>query len=137
MNNRPLRQSLTLFVVVTLVTACGGPEAPPAPPPPAVEYLAVEPQDVALRFEFVARTRAREDAAIMAQISGTVVERGFEEGQPVEEGDLLFRIDQRPYQAAFEAARADVARTTTALDTSDRACCSAWRTRRRSAESGR
>ena len=56
----------------------------------------------------------------MAQISGTIVERGFEEGQPVEEGDLLFRIDQRPYRAALEAAQADLSRTRTALDVAER-----------------
>lgn len=116
----PSRNSTTTWLCAALLCACGGSEAPPAPPPPAVEYQRIEPQQVALRFEFVARTRAREDAAIMAQVSGTVLERGFEEGQPVEEGDLLFRIDPRPYQAALDSARADLARANTSLDVAER-----------------
>jgi membrane fusion protein (multidrug efflux system) len=120
MNKYPIRRSLAFCFAAVLLGACDQAEQAPAPPPPAVEYLVVEPRAVALRFEFVARTRAREDAAIMAQISGTIVERGFEEGQPVDEGDLLFRIDQRPYRAALEAAQADLARARTALDVAER-----------------
>ena len=108
-----------LLPLTFLLAACGG-EAPPAPPPPAVEYRAVEPRAVATRFEFVARTRAREDAAIRAQISGTITERAFEEGQDVQEGRLLFRIDPRPYQAALNSARAELTRATTALDVAER-----------------
>ena len=108
-----------LLIVPILFAACSN-EAPPAPPPPAVEFRVAEPRAVATRFEFVARTRAREDAAIRAQVSGTITERNFEEGQVVREGDLLFRIDPRPYQAALNSARAEVTRATTALDVAER-----------------
>ena len=120
MQKAAVRRAVPLFTFIALLTSCSGPEAPPAPPPPAVEYRVVEPRAVAFRFEFVARTRAREDAAIRAQISGTILERNFEEGQTVEEGDLLFRIDPRPYQAALNSAQADVSRTTTALEVAER-----------------
>ncbi|MGI9220931.1 MAG: efflux RND transporter periplasmic adaptor subunit [Woeseiaceae bacterium] len=120
MNNHSIRSFVLACLLATVLTACGGSEPPPTPPPPAVEYLAVEPQEVALRFEFVARTRAREDATIMAQISGTIVERGFEEGQSVEEGDLLFQIDPRPYQAALDVAQAELSQASTALDVAER-----------------
>ena len=120
MNKNPMRSLFFCCLCTALLTACGGSEPPPAPPPPAVEYRVVEPQEVALRFEFVARTRAREDATIMAQISGTIVKRGFEEGQAVEEGDLLFQIDPRPYQAALDAAQANLSQASTALDVAER-----------------
>lgn len=61
-----------------------------------------------MEFEFVARTRAKEDAEVRAQVTGTIQERNFEEGQAVESGALLFRIDPRPYQAALQSARADL-----------------------------
>lgn len=77
-------------------------------------------QPVTAEFEFVARTRAKEDAEIRARITGTIVERNFAEGQEVEKGDLLFRIDPRPYQAALNAAKADLARTTSALKVAER-----------------
>ena len=114
------RRAVPFLSCIALLASCGGDDAPPAPPPPAVEFRAVEPRAVALRFEFVARTRAKEDTAIRAQISGTIIERNFDEGQAVAEGDLLFRIDPRPYQAALNSARAEVSRTSTALDVAER-----------------
>ena len=103
-----------------LVSACGGPQEPPPPPPPAVEYETISSRAVAPRFEFVARTRAREDVEIRAQISGTIVERPFSEGQEVEEGSVLFRIDPRPYQAALSSARAQVSQAEAALSVGER-----------------
>jgi RND family efflux transporter MFP subunit len=97
-------------VLALLLLGCGQSEAPPPSPPPAVEYREVSLQPVATVFEFVARTRAREDAQVRAQISGTVVERAFEEGQAVEEGQVLLRIDPRPYEAALASARATLQR---------------------------
>jgi membrane fusion protein (multidrug efflux system) len=103
-----------------LLIACGEAEAPPAAPPPAVEYQAVQLQPITTRFEFVARTRALEDAEIIAQVSGAVVERAFDEGQQVEKGALLYRIDPRPYQAALSSAQASLSQATTSLDVAER-----------------
>ncbi len=97
---------LTAAALATLLTACGQSEAPPEMPPPAVEYREVVLEPVSTVFEFVARTRAREDAQIRAQISGTIIERSFEEGQTVEKDHVLFRIDPRPYEAALASAQA-------------------------------
>jgi RND family efflux transporter MFP subunit len=105
---------------VLLISACGGPQEPPPPPPPAVEYETISSRAVAPKFEFVARTRAREDVEIRAQISGTIVERPFSEGQEVEEGSVLFRIDPRPYQAALSSARAQVSQAEAALSVGER-----------------
>jgi membrane fusion protein (multidrug efflux system) len=97
---------ITAAAIATLLTACGQSEAPPEMPPPAVEYREVVLEPVSTVFEFVARTRAREDAQIRAQISGTIVERSFEEGQMVEKDHVLFRIDPRPYEASLASAQA-------------------------------
>ena len=71
-------------------------------------------------FEFVARTRAREDAQIRARITGTILERNFEEGQVVQKGDLLFRIDPRPYESAVNSARARLAQAEAAVQVAER-----------------
>lgn len=97
---------VSVTALVGVLAACGEAEAPPEAPPPAVEIVALATEPVATEFEFVARTRAKEDAQIRAQITGTIQERNFEEGQAVEEGDLLFRIDPRPYEAALNSAQA-------------------------------
>ena len=75
---------------------------------------------VSAEFEFVARTRATEDTDIRARITGTIIERDFAEGQAVEEDALLFKIDPRPYQAALNAARAELTQAQAALDIAQR-----------------
>ncbi|MEE4174084.1 MAG: efflux RND transporter periplasmic adaptor subunit [Xanthomonadales bacterium] len=108
-DRRPSRLA-TLAGFTLLLTACGDSAPLPEAPPPAVEYQEVATRPVATILEFVGRTRAREDAQVTAQISGTVTERTFEEGQLVEKDQVLFRIDPRPYQATLASAEATLHR---------------------------
>jgi membrane fusion protein (multidrug efflux system) len=96
----------SIALLAGFLAACDGAEEPPQAPPPAVEYQEVTTRPVATILEFVGRTRAREDAQVQAQISGTITERTFEEGQLVEMDQVLFRIDPRPYQASLASAEA-------------------------------
>ncbi len=117
----PTTAHRTIGAIISLgLASCGGPEAPPAPPPPAVEYEVVGTQAIAMSFEFVARTRAQEDTDIQARITGNIIERNFDEGQMVEEGSLLYRIDPRSYQAALASARAEVSRADSAVNVAER-----------------
>lgn len=104
-----------LLVSLLILSACGQESAQQEAPPPAVETREVKLEPVATELEFVARTRAREDAQVQAQINGTVMERAFEEGQVVNQGDVLFRIDPRPYEAALASAQAVLHRAETEL----------------------
>ena len=110
----------TLLFAAFLISGCGEDAAPPQAPPPAVETREVSLEPVVMDFEFVARTRAREDTQVQAQISGTIIERSFEEGMAVEEGDLLFKIDPRPYESALASATAVLHRAETELDVATR-----------------
>jgi membrane fusion protein (multidrug efflux system) len=116
---RPAIFALSALTYICLV-ACGDQVETPQAPPPAVEVQEVFMEPVATEFEFVARTRAREDADIRARITGTIVERNFSEGQFVEKDALLFRIDPRPYASALKSAEADLARATSAVQVAER-----------------
>jgi len=115
-----LARLLMLPTSLALLAACGESAAPPAAPPPAVQVVELAAQPVATVFEFVARTRAREDTAVRARITGTILERNFEEGQQVEKDALLFRIDDRPYQAALNAAQATLEQARSAVSVAER-----------------
>jgi len=119
---RVSRPFIVAFFFISLLSlpGCGKKAEQPPPPPPAVEVQQVFMQPVATEFEFVARTRAREDAEIRARITGTIVERNFSEGQKVDKDALLFRIDPRPYQTALNAAQAELARASSALSVAER-----------------
>ncbi len=59
--------------------------------------------------EFTARIDAVKSVEIRARVSGYLEKVNFSEGQMVKEGDLLFIIDPRPYEASVAAAKARVA----------------------------
>ncbi len=109
-----------LAATAIVLSACSEEPAAPQAPPPAVQTVTLSSEQVATVFEYVARTRAKEDAQIRARISGTIIERNFEEGQAVAEDDLLFRIDPRPYQATLDSARATLSRTEAAMNVAER-----------------
>jgi RND family efflux transporter MFP subunit len=119
MLSRLIRNSVALFVPLVLL-ACGESPEPVQAPPPAVEYVLLEPEPVASTFEFVARTRATEDTGIRARITGTILERNFEEGQKVEANQVLFRIDPRPYETALASAKAQLSQAEAAVKVSAR-----------------
>jgi membrane fusion protein (multidrug efflux system) len=83
-------------------------QAPPAAPP-AVGIVTVAAKDVSRAYEFIGRVQAVEKVELRARIEGFLVERHFTEGQTVAEGDLLFTIEQPPFQAKVDQARADLA----------------------------
>jgi len=117
--NRAMSKLFSLGLPLALL-ACGQAEPPSAAPPPAVEYVMLEPEPIASTFEFVARTRAKEDTAVRARITGTILERNFEEGQAVDADQILFRIDPSPYQAALASAKAQLSQAQAAVTVSAR-----------------
>ena len=109
---------LGALLVVGLVGGCSEPAAAPAGPPKPVEVGVVEvaPSPVTLRRELPGRTSAFRVAEVRARVDGIVLERLFEEGSDVKKGQLLFRIDAQPYQAALDSAEASLARAEAAID---------------------
>lgn len=59
--------------------------------------------------EYTGRFEAIDSVEIRARVSGYLTEIAFEDGARVEKGDLLFRVDPRPFEAALDRAKADLA----------------------------
>lgn len=68
----------------------------------------VEPSDRVISTVYSATVRGRQDIDIYPQVSGFITKLCVEEGQAVHRGQLLFVIDQVPYQAALQTAEANV-----------------------------
>ena len=66
--------------------------------------------------EFVGRFDAVDEVAVRSRVNGYLDEVHFKDGAVVNKGDLLFTIDRRPYQAAFDAAKSRVAVAESLLD---------------------
>ncbi len=78
----------------------------PAGPPPEVVVRTVKPETVPVVYEFVGQTAASKVVEIRARVQGFIKERDFEEGKPVQEGQVLYKIDPRVFEADVEVAKA-------------------------------
>ncbi len=81
--------------------------APSGPLP--VSVLVVQPRDVPMENRFLAQAEASQLVPIRARVSGYLLERSFTEGQQVEQGQMLFRIDPEPFEVALAQADAQLA----------------------------
>lgn len=101
----------TWLLAALLLAGCdahGEPQAA-APPPPEVDVATVAAEPITLTETFTGRIEAPETVALRPRVSGYVDEIAFTEGQLVKAGDLLLRIDPRPYAARVDAAKAALA----------------------------
>ncbi|MBS3651714.1 efflux RND transporter periplasmic adaptor subunit [Pseudaminobacter sp. 19-2017] len=109
----PARLASTL-TLLSLVVACsesqGNTPPPPAPPPPLVSVVEVKPEQLAVTNELPGRVAPTRIAEVRPRISGIVVERVFEQGSFVEQGDVLYRIDPEPFRVQVDAAQATLMR---------------------------
>ncbi|NIA69212.1 efflux RND transporter periplasmic adaptor subunit [Pelagibius litoralis] len=77
-----------------------------APPPPAVTIAKPLVKQIVEDDEFVGRFEAVDEVQVSARVGGYLDEIHFDDGAIVEQGQLLFTIDQRPFQAAVKRAEA-------------------------------
>ncbi len=112
-----VRGSIVLLLAAAFIGGCDArSEAQqPVSPPPEVDVARVQPESVTVTETFTGRVEAPETVELRPRVSGYIDEVAFEEGEMVEAGDLLFRIDPRPYQARVKAARAELAQARSQL----------------------
>jgi len=101
-----------------LALACSRAEAPPAPPPVPVRVATAERRPVAIEQDAIGTVTPVAQVEIKAQVEGPVAEIQVADGQQVAAGDLLFTIDPAPFAAALEQARAELARSRAAAESS-------------------
>ncbi len=114
-NNRYL---WTLLFTVSLLSACDQQSSQQSMdmPPPAVTVATPLVKDVTDWDEFTGRIYAVESVEVRPRVSGYLQSVNFVEGHIVKQGDLLYVIDPRPYQAILDQAHATVTRAKASVD---------------------
>ncbi len=108
----PLRITLTAAVLAVLggvLAGCGQGPQQAAPPPPTVTVAKPIKRTIVDQDEYVGRFVAVDFVEVRARVSGYLDKIHFQDGQIVKQGDLLFTIDQRPFQNTLAQARANLA----------------------------
>lgn len=85
-------------------------------PPPAVKALALKQQPLDVLDEYIAAVEPVQQVQVRSEVPGYLDAVHFAEGAYVQEGDLLFTIDQSQYQATVELRAAELARAQAELD---------------------
>lgn len=101
---RPIMERLSL-------TTAQKKAAPTQPPPmiPEVEVITVEPKkEVPFPIVYAGRIAGFREVEVRAQVGGILLKREFDEGARVKKGQVLFRIDPAPFQAALDRAEAQL-----------------------------
>src|SRR2546425_413623 len=99
-----------LAAVVGVAASCSsGSTAAKAPPPPEVLIAQVEQRDVPIYNEWLGTLDGMINADIKAQVTGYLERQDYTEGSFVKKGQLLFQIDPRPFQAALDQVRGQLA----------------------------
>ncbi len=113
---RGVPRAVLLGAAVLIACAgCGGKTARPARPQ-EVEVAPVVRQDVRIYGEWVATLDGYVNAQIQPQVTGYLIKQDYREGSLVHKNQVLFEIDPRPFQAALDMAKAQLAQAEAQLE---------------------
>ena len=109
---------ILIFMSALLFTGCGSEEAEEVAPenyPTRVKAVKVLTADAPFTLSYSGQVVDRDQMAVQSKVSGSVVEKYVSGGQDVVQGQALFKIDDRQYNAAVLQAEANLAKSQTAL----------------------
>ena len=105
-----MRLLMAVCLLFPLLAGCDEKKQAAAPPAnPAVGVRPAAMKGVSQSFEFVGHIKATDKVDVRARIEGFLEKVAFHEGQDVKAGDLLYQLEQPPFQAQVNTAKANVA----------------------------
>jgi membrane fusion protein, multidrug efflux system len=99
----------TVLICTLLVVGCKK-EKTSVAPIQAIEVTAVkvEPREVPITFEWLAQTESSRQVDIRARVEGILEKRVYKEGAIVQEGQVMFEMERKPFEARLDAAKANL-----------------------------
>ena len=113
MNRIPFKPRTSALVCVLagilLAVGCKKPETSVATTQ-TIEVTAakVEPRDVPITFEYLAQTESSRQVEIRARVAGILEKRVYKEGAVVQEGQVMFEMERKPFEAKLDGAKAEL-----------------------------
>ncbi|MEM5401035.1 efflux RND transporter periplasmic adaptor subunit [Paraburkholderia unamae] len=106
---RDRRPLIFVVIALTLFAGCKKASGPPALGAPEVTVMTVTAQDTPVQLEFTAQTQSSREVEIRARVDGFLDRRTYSEGDKVKAGQTMFLMDPKPFQAALQTARGELA----------------------------
>jgi membrane fusion protein (multidrug efflux system) len=108
MSKMPMLRAAMAVAAGAVAAACSDKAAPPQRPVPEVSVTTIAPQTIPHVMTFVAQTESSRQVDIVARVSGYLDRIAYREGELVKEGQLLFRLDDKPFRAQLDGARGEL-----------------------------
>ena len=99
---------LPMIVIGVFLVGCNEPDGA-TQPIPEVSVMMAEPRDIPVYTEFVGKTMSSRHIEIRSRVEGFLEKRLYEEGAMVQEGQVMFQMDRKPFEAQLNAAKAELA----------------------------
>lgn len=112
----PFSRKLRLPAAIAILLICAAPMLPAQDAAPAVTVAKPVVRDIVEDDEFVGRFEAVDEVSVRSRVGGYLDKVHFRDGALVEKGELLFTIDQRPFQTALDQAKSQLTVATTLHD---------------------
>jgi membrane fusion protein (multidrug efflux system) len=95
-------------LLVALSAGCSKEKPTEQRPAPQVSVLTVAPGTIPYVQTFVAQTESSRQVEIVARVSGFLDKIAYQEGELVKDGQLLFQLDPKPFEAQLDAAKGEL-----------------------------
>ena len=111
-----------LFLAIIILIpnfSCEKPETDRSKPnkqPVKVSVVTVKPQNIPFTIKYLAQVKSSRQVSIQARVSGFLEKRVYTEGSLVHEGDVLFMMDQKPFQVQLDQAEASLSKQQASFD---------------------
>jgi membrane fusion protein (multidrug efflux system) len=99
----------SICALVLVFSGCKKEASAPQLVAPEVTFITVTAKDTPVTFEFVAQTQSSREVEIRARVEGFLDKRLYTEGSLVHTGQVLFQMDKRPFEAALQTAKGQLA----------------------------
>jgi len=106
--NRARPRAVAALCAFALLCACSKPEAEKQRPAPQVKVMTVAPATIPYNVSFVAQTESSRQVDVVARVSGFLDRIAYQEGDMVQESQVMFQLDQKPFQAQVDAAKGEL-----------------------------
>lgn len=112
-----MKHTLILLTLAACICGCDSKKNPkPTPPPASVTDYVVEAKSIPVVWDFLGFAESSHLVEIRARVEGYLDTIAYQEGGLVHQGDLLFQLDPKQYEAQVEQARGEVARQIALLE---------------------
>ena len=112
LNPSHVANACLVFLLLAILPGCKSePVSKPVPKPPQVSVTEVTQATVPIIYPFSGTVQAVKYVDIIPRVTGYITQRKFVEGSLVQQDQLLYEIDPRPFQAALDGAQADLTRS--------------------------